>query len=743
MDDRTVSFTGKLECDVVSQSSQGNLGVVLTEVDLEASFTWHEGTKNADTNSYEITLFIMIVLPPVDGSPDPLVEMGDEDSTTIDAAVQLTSDNNQKFFRLTGACDNLNLAQLGQFFPDEDRPIINEILGHLVIHRLSIQYDYGPQNGLASQFSISAILVLGPIELILSFKRNAKGWDFMAMIEASEGIPSATVEDIFKSLLGSDQASLDLVDAMPGFITNIDLAHGKASLTLHVVSVPVVKGDEPADGSLSTALIMDLPGPDGSQFELSLFQTTNKPVIPVTPAVNAKARTKRLIKVTIEDLPWSQIPKPPIVDKVSPAFDQLGFYWVHDPADQQGLTVGEVASLNQVAVVPIQYKAKSSQATTPATIALGVGWHFAVLDSGGHGTPKVLLDYLFNKPKTALDGSQAPNKDGSPKTPGVPDSGQSGDGTSKGALEKTVGTFKVTNVGIRFEEGELILFLDIIAHLGPIEFALLGFGMGLDLKNVTLRDIRTLAPKLHLAGMAIEFNQPPVTIAGMFADRSTQDMKMYVGGVALAVMPYSFMAVGAYGEIKKPDADSTLTLAQASDKGLTFKTVFIFAKLNGPLIELEVATLGGITLGFGYNSDIKFPAIEQVGDFPFISNAAGGAGSDPLDVMQKLSSTDPQTGIVTPKEGSFWLAAGLEGKAVEILDVSAVVIIEFNPYVSLGIFARASAQMPPQPTPRIACFTYVELLIAATVDFHVGAMRLEAQLSPNSFVLSPMCHLTG
>jgi hypothetical protein len=52
-------------------------------------------------------------------------------------------------------------------------------------------------------------------------------------------------------------------------------------------------------------------------------------------------------------------------------------------------------------------------------------------------------------------------------------------------------------------------------------------------------------------------------------------------------------------------------------------------------------------------------------------------------------------------------------------------------------------QMPPAPTPQTACFTYVELGIAASCDFHAGVLRVEARLSPNSFVMNPLCHLTG
>ncbi len=110
---------------------------------------------------------------------------------------------------------------------------------------------------------------------------------------------------------------------------------------------------------------------------------------------------------------------------------------------------------------------------------------------------------------------------------------------------------------------------------------------------------------------------------------------------------------------------------------------------------------------------------------------------------KELEVVDPTVGVVTPQESSYWLAAGIEAKALQVLDVSAVIILEFNPYVSLGIFGKAVAQMPPVPTPREGCFLYVELGILAVVDFGAGALRVEAELSPNSFVIAPACKLTG
>jgi hypothetical protein len=74
------------------------------------------------------------------------------------------------------------------------------------------------------------------------------------------------------------------------------------------------------------------------------------------------------------------------------------------------------------------------------------------------------------------------------------------------------------------------------------------------------------------------------------------------------------------------------------------------------------------------------------------------------------------------------------------------VVLEFNPYVSLGIFAKVVALIPSSPSGALLkkkAFVYVELDIVSLVNFHAGIISIQAKLSPNSFILDPLCHLTG
>jgi hypothetical protein len=75
--------------------------------------------------------------------------------------------------------------------------------------------------------------------------------------------------------------------------------------------------------------------------------------------------------------------------------------------------------------------------------------------------------------------------------------------------------------------------------------------------------------------------------------------------------PYTFIAVGEYAQVTDSNHQ-------------TFN--FVFAKLDGPIIDFEFAILRGLRIGFGYNSIVRSPAVEELVNFPLIDN---GAYADP------------------------------------------------------------------------------------------------------------------
>lgn len=77
-----------------------------------------------------------------------------------------------------------------------------------------------------------------------------------------------------------------------------------------------------------------------------------------------------------------------------------------------------------------------------------------------------------------------------------------------------------------------------------------------------------------------------------------------MGGVVVTFQPYLFLTAGCYGFM----SDGT-------------KTVAVFALLEGPLVELEIAEITGICGSFGYNSLLRWPTIESVTSYPLVNHS--------------------------------------------------------------------------------------------------------------------------
>lgn len=199
-------------------------------------------------------------------------------------------------------------------------------------------------------------------------------------------------------------------------------------------------------------------------------------------------------------------------------------------------------------------------------------------------------------------------------------------------------------------------------------------------------------------------------------------MTYYAGGIVVGFDPYQFTAAGMYGEVKKPE---------------NFKTAFVFAKLEGPLVTLEFAEISGITGGFGYNSEVKLPQVESVRDFPFIEGKE--INDDLLTTLQNLVKVDG-SGAFTIRNGSMWLAAGLKVGALKMLDIDAVIIVSWNPSITISISGVAVVDIPKQKN---VAFAHVELSILVIVNFDAGIFQVEAQLAPSSYIFDSSCRLTG
>jgi hypothetical protein len=150
------------------------------------------------------------------------------------------------------------------------------------------------------------------------------------------------------------------------------------------------------------------------------------------------------------------------------------------------------------------------------------------------------------------------------------------------------------------------------------------------LNELTLEDF-----DVKLAGVGVYFSAPPVLIAGFFEHEDNPQYEAYMGGLAVSILPYTLLAVGAYPHTKQPT---------------DFKWVFVFARLDGPLFTLEFAEISGVEAGFGYNYDLTIPTAANVPSFPLVHGP--NSTNNPMDLLSVGGDSSFRT-WTTPKEDSL------------------------------------------------------------------------------------------
>lgn len=175
-----------------------------------------------------------------------------------------------------------------------------------------------------------------------------------------------------------------------------------------------------------------------------------------------------------------------------------------------------------------------------------------------------------------------------------------------------------------------------------------------------------------------------------------------------------------------------------------------YGKLDGPLIELEFATISGVRIGFGYNYAVRMPELNELYDFPFINDTGAAGNVDPLDVLNKMVGAAAPPAFVYPKLGSSWFCAGMTITAFDVLTLTAVLIADIDSGASspadagivIAILADGVLQMEPLVSADLSLF-YIELVVKIELNFVHGYIAAEAALAPRSHVYVPAAQLQG
>lgn len=667
----------------------------LGQISLNASFSWG-ASKN-----FTLELAFTTVLVPSENSKH-------KETAYLIGDVKYDSSLG---WQLEAELDGLYASTLCEFFDSASVDHVVPLLDSLAIAKMHLLYKYekGGVGGrsVGSSFDFTGVILVAELELDLMFHfDNSSGPKFTADLKAAD--EKTTLGDILASMLGDD--NLDL----PPFLADTTFNGDKeSSNTIHL---EVQKSD--AGFHFLTNIVFK-----PVEVVFAQFHSIDWP---------ASTPSKRLVKAGIVALP--SIPIPLIGDLTQP-FDEMYLLWVQDatnlPKDKQaqpGLTVAEIDDLNtSLGNYPLVYSNKSKDPKN-TDVVITAGAHFCVVLKDQNNARTMVLDYSFKKSQPQVEKQVSAGDDSKAAPLEEKEKKPDSDGSSSSApFKKKAGPLSISSLGLKYADKKLHIIFTATMELGPIGLSLIGFNLGVDLSVLKKPELSDIS--VTLEGLSVAFERPPLTIAGIIRHGKDPTLEYYAGGLIIGWVPYQVQAAGFYGKAT-PDGGRD-----------PFVSVFVFARLDGPLVELEFAEISGVTGGFGYNSNVQVPTTDQIVNFPFIKQSSLDGGTDSaLDTLQKL--TDPgEGGWFSPLAGTYWAAVGMKIDAFQLIALDAVAVVQFGEAIKLGIFAVATVDIPNPKSPEK--FAHAELGIAVVVDFSYGVMKAEAQLSPNSYILHPSCHLTG
>jgi hypothetical protein len=288
-------------------------------------------------------------------------------------------------------------------------------------------------------------------------------------------------------------------------------------------------------------------------------------------------------------------------------------------------------------------------------------------------------------------------------------------------IQKTFGPVNLEKVGFNYHDGKAYVMLNAGLAVGPLAFELLGLGVGTPLSKPELT--------FDIEGIAVSYSSGPLTIAGGMIG-TLQPHVDFAGALVIEAEAFNLSAFGGYASL---------------DGQPSF---FLYALMNEPPLGGPPAFfVTGLAGGLGFNRSLLIPGIADVYRFPFVAWAVAPGGAPAMDPSKPIGDQVARTinmlssqGVVAPKVGDYWLAGGLQFTTYEILSSFALVTVSFGTDFEVDLLGMSTLSMPPAVQEPIA---EVQLEIKVSFAPSAGLFSLAGQLTPNSYVFSRNCQLTG
>lgn len=301
-------------------------------------------------------------------------------------------------------------------------------------------------------------------------------------------------------------------------------------------------------------------------------------------------------------------------------------------------------------------------------------------------------------------------------------------------VQKRFGPLDCRKVGLRLDMpagsgAELDILFDGGVELGPLAVDLDELSLGVRLHEAG----HASGYGIDLQGLAIAFSSGGVEIDGGLIKAQDAGAVAYDGEALIEAEGLAISALASFGSL--PHGGTSL---------------FVFAWVDTPLGGPPCFCVTGLSAGFGYNRALRIPAQGEVQTFPLVaglSDQAAIGGTRPPAGDPTAPQPPPTPGAALEsiggwapiEQGEYWLAAGVQFTTFEILQTSALLVVEFGRDLVVAVLGTSTLQQPAEgPT-----LVYAELGIEVAVRPQQGELSASGVLAPGSYVLTPSAVLSG
>jgi hypothetical protein len=292
-------------------------------------------------------------------------------------------------------------------------------------------------------------------------------------------------------------------------------------------------------------------------------------------------------------------------------------------------------------------------------------------------------------------------------------------------LDKKIGPVNLQRLGLAYHEGKVIALLDASIETKGMAMQMMGLGVGFKL------DWSDLDLDFYLYGLGLSYKTDAVEISGAFLRGNSGGIETYNGAARLKMKAFTISAIGSYA--KTENGDSSL---------------FIYGLFEGNIGGPPEFYVTGIAAGFGYNRKINAPELTDIAAYPLVALAMQPDDKSLLDVLKSLE--EPMSNGKLPIEisqGNYWLALGVKFTTYKILESFVLITVNFGTKTEFNVLGLSRMNWPEKSLRDKVNLkepiVFVELVIRVSFGMDSDVIKVEGMITPNSYVLSKDCKLTG